>query len=520
VPRPRSDMRKIRDILRLTHGEGMSRHRVSVALCVPRATVVRCLRRAEAAGVTWPLPDGLTEAELEARLYPLDADSHRARPLPEWSYVHGELRRKGVTINLVWQEWKEKFPEGHQYSQFAELYRAWAKRLKPTMRQVHKAGEKTFLDYAGPTIPITDPKTGVVSQAQLFVAVLGASSYTYAEAMVSQELPHWVEGNIHACEYFRGVTEIWVPDNLLSGVTKAHRYEPKINRTFKETAEHYGAVVIPARSYKPRDKAKVEAAVLLAERWILACLRHRTFFSIGEANVAIAELLEKLNDKPFQKMEGSRRSLYEELERPVLRPLPARRYEYGEWSEHKVNIDYHIEVDYHRYSVPHELIHQTVEARLTATTVEVILRGSRVASHARSFVRGGFTTVDEHMPSSHRRYAEWTPARIERWAAQTGPNTAAIAAKIMASRPHPEQGFRSCMWIMSMGKKHGASRLEAAAMRALAINAVSARSIESILKKGLETRPLPERFRTTPSTEATTPTTNRHENVRGSDYYK
>jgi transposase len=284
--------------------------------------------------------------------------------------------------------------------------------------------------------------------------------------------------------------------------------------------EHYGAVIIPARPYKPRDKAKVEAAVLLAERWILACLRNRTFFSIGEANMAIAELLEKLNNKPFQKMDGSRRSLYEELERPVLRPLPAHRYEYGEWSKHKVNIDYHIEVDDHRYSVPHELIHQTLEARSTATTVEVMLRGSRVASHVRSYVRGGFTTVPEHMPSSHRRYAEWTPARIERWAAQTGPNTADLAAKIMASRPHPEQGFRSCMWIMSLGTKHGASRLEAAATRALAINAVSARSIESILKKGLETQPLPERFRATSSTKATTPTTNRHDNVRGADYYQ
>ena len=520
MPRPRSDMRKVREILRLANGEKMSRHDVSVALGVPRTTVRRCLTRAAAAGIGWPLPEGLTEVELEARLYPKDPDPQRARPLPNWSYVHRELRRKGVTLQLLQLEWKEQCPDGHQYSQFAELYREWAKRLKPTMRQVHKAGEKTFLDFAGQTIPITNPATGVVSQAQLFVAVLGASSYTYAEATASQQLPEWIEANIHACEYFGGVTEIWVPDNLRSGVTKPHRYEPVINRTFEELATHCGAVVIPARPYKPRDKAKVETAVLVAERWILACLRHRTFFSLAEVNLAIAELLEKLNNKHFQKMDGSRRSLYEELERPVLRPLPAHRYEYADWSKHKVNINYHVEVENHYYSVPHQLIHRELEVRLTARVVEFLLRGLRVACHARSHVRGGYTTLAEHMPSSHRRHAEWTPDRIQRWAAETGPKTAELTAKIMAAWPHPEQGFLRCLGIMRLGKTHGASRLEAAAARALAINALSYKSIASILDKGLEQQRLPARFQQQLLDDPSIPTNLSHANVRGAQYYQ
>jgi transposase len=304
-----------------------------------------------------------------------------------------------------------------------------------------------------------------------------------------------------------------VPDNLKAGVTKAHRYEPEINRTYEEMATHYGCAIIPARPYKPRDKAKVEAGVLLAERWILARLRNRTFFSLNEANAAIAELLEELNNHPFQKLPGSRRSLFEQLDRPVLRPLPERPYEYATWKKATVNIDYHVDVERHYYSVPYQLARQRCEVRLTATTVEVLHRGQRVASHRRSFVRGAHTTLPEHMPESHRRHQEWTPGRIVRWAEKTGPQTAALVDSILRSKPHPEQGYRSCLGILRLEKRYGSARLEAACARGVAIRASSYRSVESILKKGLDSQPLPQRA--APNTPF-----RRHAYVRGATYYQ
>jgi transposase len=382
------------------------------------------------------------------------------------------------------------------------------------LRQEHRAGEKLLLDFAGQTLPITDPGTGLVSPAELFVAVLGASNLTYAEAVPSQELPHWIAANVHAFEFAEGVPEILVPDNLRSGVTKAHRYEPLLNATYQEMAAHYGCVIIPARSRKPRDKAKVEAGVLLAERWILASLRNRTFFSIAEANLAIRERLQWLNDRPFQKLEGSRRSLFELLERPALRPLPARPYEYATWKTATVNIDYHVEVDRHYYSVPYQLTRQRCDVRLTASTVEMLFRGRRVASHRRSFRRGGHTTLAEHMPESHRRHLEWTPSRIVRWAQNSGPNTVALVDEIMRSRPHPEQGYRSCLGILRLGKRYGGDRLEAACARAVALRAFSYRSVESILRSGLDRQPL------LPIAAATPTTPRQHDHVRGADYYQ
>ena len=514
MPRPRSAMRNIRELLRLHLGEGLSRRQAAIAAGMPYATAADHLARARRAGLGWPLPDELDDGQLEARLFvpPSARPPTELRPIPDWVEVHHELHRKGVTHQLLWLEYRERHRDGFGYSWFCQTYRSWRGRLDLVMRQEHRAGEKLFVDFAGMTLPITDPDTGEVWQAQLFVAVLGASNYTYAEALPSQGLPHWISAHVHAFTFFGGCAAIIVPDNLRSAVTRPHRYEPDINPTYAEMAAHYGCAVIPARPYKPRDKAKAEQGVLLAERWILAALRHRTFFSLAEANTAIVERLRWLNERPFKKLPGSRRSMFESLDRPALRPLPARPYEYAEWKTAKVNIDYHLEVDRHWYSVPHQLVGQHCDTRLTAAVVEVFHRGRRVASHRRSGKQTRFTTEPAHMPESHRRHAAWTPGRIVAWAERSGPATGELVTVIMASRPHPEQGFRSCLGIMRLGRRYGEDRLEAAANRALAIRAHSYRSVESILKTGLDRQPLPG--------DEPAMTISDHANVRGPAYYE
>jgi transposase len=487
-------MRKTREILRLTLGEGRSRHQVAVATGVPRTTVVECLNRAATAGLTWPLPEGMDDRALEGLLYRRPSFPPASlRPQPDWALVHRELHRKSVTLQLLWMEYKAVTPDGYQYTQFVHHYRRWAVHLDVVLRQDHRAGEKLFIDFAGQTVPIIDARTGVATPAELFVAVLGASNYTYAEVLPSQELPHWISAHVHTFEFLDGATEILVPDNLRSGVTRAHLYEPALNATYQEMAAHYGCAIIPARAGKPRDKAKAEQGVLLAERWLIASLRHHTFFSVAEANIAVVERLEWLNDRPFQKIAGTRRSLFEALDRPALRPLPVQSYEFATWKSATVNIDYHVDVDHHYYSVPYQLVRQRCETRLTATTVEAFHRGHRVASHPRRFQRGGYTTLPEHMPESHRRHLEWTPSRIVHWAQTNGHHTGALVDEILRSRPHPEQGFRSCLGIMRLGKKYGDDRLEAACMRALSIRALSYRSVESILRTGLDRQRLPSR---------------------------
>jgi transposase len=506
-------MRKIRELLRLHLGAGLSRRQAAVAAGMPYSTAADHLARAERAGLGWPLPEGMDDGQLEACLFArTESPPAASRPLPDWRTVHLELRRKGVTLQLLWMEYKERQPEGYQYTQFCRHYRVWQGRLDLVMRQEHRAGEKLFVDFPGMTLPIVEPDTGQVREAQLFVAVLGASSYTYAEAFASQTLPDWIAGHVHAFEAFGGCPAIIVPDNLKAGVSRAHRYEPEINPTYSEMAAHYGCAVIPARPAKPRDKAKAEQGVLLAERWILAALRHRMFFSLAEANAAIAERVAWLNARPFKKLPGSRQTMFEELDRPALRPLPTRPYEYATWLTAKVNIDYHVEVDRHWYSVPYQLVGQRLDIRAGARVVEVLHRGRRVASHRRSREQGRFTTLPAHMPEAHRRHAEWTPGRIVAWAERTGPATAGLVSEILASRPHPEQGFRSCLGIMRLGRRYGDERLEAACTRALAIRGLSYRSVESILKAGLDGLPLPG---AEPDLSIGV-----HANVRGAGYYE
>ncbi|MFN2244442.1 MAG: IS21 family transposase [Anaerolineae bacterium] len=505
-------MRKVREVLRLKFDGGQTNRRIARSCQISRPTVADYLLRFEAAGLAWPAAAALDDATLEHKLFaPASPAPSAQRAVPDWRHVHQELRRKSVTLTLLWHEYKAAHPEGFQYSWFCDQYRAWSARLDVVMRQEHRAGEKLFVDYAGQTVEVVDRRTGEIRSAQIFVAVLGASSYTYAEATWTQQLPDWIGSHVRTFEFLGGVSELLVPDNLRSGVSKAHRYEPDLNPTYADLASHYGVVVLPARVRKPRDKAKAEAGVLLVERWILAVLRHRTFFSLAELNREIARHLERLNARPFKKLPGSRRALFEQLDRPALRPLPAQPFAFAEWKQVRVNIDYHVEIDGHYYSVPYQLVRKALEARYSERTVEVFHQGRRVASHPRSHLKGRHTTLPEHMPAAHRSYAEWTPQRLIRWAEQNGPATAGMVQTILERRAHPQQGFRSCLGIMRLGKRFGEERLEAACRRALTLNACSYKSIESILRQGLDGQAVPEQQELDLVLE--------HENIRGADYY-
>lgn len=507
----RLSMRKIREVLRLRYEVGLSARQVAASAQVARSSVGEYERRLAETGLTWPLPEGLSDTDLERRLYPPPVSVPTAtRPVPNWSVIHEELRKPGVTLALLWEEYRTAHPQGFAYSWFCEHYRTWAGKLDLVLRQTHRAGEKLFVDYAGQTVEIIDQRTGEVCTAQIFIAVLGASNYTYAEATWTQTLPDWIGAHVRAFQFIGGVSEVVVPDNLRSGVSKACRYEPDLNPSYAELAEHYGVAVVPARVRKPRDKAKAEGGVLLVERWILAALRHRTFFSLSELNAAIATLLERLNDRPFKKLPGTRRKAFEQIDQPALQPLPATPYVFAAWKKVRVHIDYHVEVDGHYYSVPYALVKQQLEARLTANTVECFHKGQRVASHVRSHLKGRHTTVAEHMPKAHREYAEWTPQRLISWAEKAGPATAGVLSQVLA-RPHPQQGFRSCLGIMRLGERFGQDRLEAACRRALLLGACRYKSIESILKRGLDRQPIPEQQ------ELALPEA--HDHLRGPDYY-
>ena len=506
----RLPMRQIREILRLKHEGRLSCRAIARACGVGMGTVSEYLGRAQRAGLTWPLPLELDEATLEARLFP-PAETSREQVRPDLLRIHQELKRPGVTLHLLWEEYREVHADGYGYSQYCDIYRRWAGKLKPSMRQHHRAGEKTFIDFSGKRPHLVDGKTGEEIPVELFVAALGASSYTYAEATPTQRLHDWVGAHTRMLEYFGGCTQLWVPDQLKSGITQPCRYEPGVNRSYQDLAAHYGAVVVPARPGKPRDKAKVESMVLVAQRWILARLRHRTFFELAELNAAIVELLERLNGRPMQKLGVSRRELWDRLDRPALKPLPVTRYDMAQWKPCRVNIDYHVEVDHHPYSVPYQLIGEEMEARYTSSIVEIYYKGRRLVSHARRYDRQP-STLAEHMPSSHRAHAEWTPSRLIHWAEKTGPATGRLVAGILESRPHPEQGYRACLGLMRLGRHYGPERLEAASARAERLRSYSYRTVKNILASAQDHLPLEDE----PPAPDPTPT---HGNIRGADYY-
>jgi transposase len=505
-------MRKIKEVLRLKWERGLSNRAIAVSCTIGETTVREYLRRAVRAGLCWPLPESLDDSALEQLLFSASSsEPMEQRPTPRWEDVHQELKRKGVTLYLLWREYKESHPDGYQYSQYCEHYRRWSKDLDVWMRQSHKAGEKMFVDYAGQTMPVICSSTGEVRNAQVFVAVLGSSNFTYVEAAWTQSLPEWVMAHSRAFAFFQGCPALVVCDNLRSAVSKACRYEPDINPTYHALARHFGVGVLPARPSKPRDKAKVENGVLNVERQILAPLRNRTFFSLMELNQALRERLEQYNDRPFQRIEGSRRTLFESVDKPALKPLPKDVYEYAEWKNARVNVDYHIEADDHYYSVPYEFARRQVEVRLTVTTVEVFCCGQRIASHMRSPQQGRHSTVTGHMPQAHQAQHGWTPERFQDWAQKFGAATVEVVVNILGSREHPEQGYRPCLGLLRLGKSFGAQRLEAACVRAVANQSPTYGSVKSILEKGLDEQPPMEPTEPAPLIE--------HPNIRGPRYF-
>ncbi len=510
-------MRKLKEVLRL-HSLGMSQHQIARSCSVSQSTVHDYVAAAQTAGVKWPLPEDWGDRQIGQTLFPQRAapEVWRKHPEPDWAGIHQELKtHKNLTLQLIWQEKRESAPDGYGYSRFCELYRRWLKKLDLVLRQTHRAGEKTFVDYAGATIPIHDPATGGIHPAAVFVAVLGASSYTFAEATAGQDLRSWIGSHVRAFRFFDGVTEIVVPDNLKSAVTHPSYYEPDLNPTYRDLGEHYGVAIIPARPYRPREKAKAEVGVQVVQRWIVAALRKHKFFSLDEANQAITALLTRLNQRPFRKREGSRASLFAQLDRPALKPLPGTDFEFGKWKTTRVDLNYHIEVERHFYSVPHALANQEVDVRTTADTVEVFCRGVRVASHVLSAESGKATTLTEHMPKSHQKYVGRTPSGLVEEAKQIGPFTGQLVEATLAAKRHPEQGYRSCLGILRLAKTYPAERMEAAAQRALKARAYSSTSMESILRNQLDRLPLGG----DPVVASAANPAADHDNIRGAGYF-
>jgi transposase len=483
----RKSMRRIKECLRLHFDTGLSQKAIARALGVARSTVWDYLQRVERSATPWSELRDLTDEQLEARLFRRPDASEATRTLPDWEQVHKELHSHSyVTLRLLWQEYIATHPDGYSYPRFCVFYREWAKRLKVYMRQRHIGGEKLFVDYSGKKPRIRDLRTGQDREVELLVMAWGASQYVYAEAHESQQLPDWIMGHRRGYEYFECAPHIEVDDNLKSAVSKACRYDPDLNRTFTEFAEHYGVAVVPARPRKAKDKAKVENAVLIAQRWILACIRNRVFYNLAELNRAIRELVEKLNDKPMQKLPKSRRQLFHELDKPNALPLPAQPFEYRQWHFPTVAFDYHVEVDKHFYSVPWTLAGQKVSVRIMEKTVEVFHKRERVALHLLSRARHGYTTLREHMPQAHQKHVEWNPTRLYKWAEQIGPATHQLVEKVIKTKFHPQQGFRPAIGILRLGKTYGNERLEAAAGIALEFGFMRVRQITDLLRHDMD----------------------------------
>jgi transposase len=504
-------MHVLREILRQKLALGRSHREVAASVGVSAGKVAGVFSDARALGLDAAAVEAMSDADLDARLYPKTAPTS-LRPQPDCAALHLELRRQGVTLALLHVEYMTAHPDGLRYTAFCDRYREWLKRHSPVMRQVHVAGDKLFVDYAGMKARIFDPQTGEMFEVELFVAVLGASNYTYAEATRTQQVIDFTSSVARAFAFIGGVTRAVVPDQLKSAVTLACRYDPLIQRTCAELGRHYATAILPARPRSPRDKAKVEVGVQIAERWLLARIRNETFTSLGALNARLFELTEALNNRTMRTYKASRRELFERLDRPALGPLPEHAFEAATWKKVSLNIDYHVEFDHHFYSAPHALLREELWVRATATTVEILHGETRIASHVRSYVHGRPTTTPDHMPSTHRAQAEWTPTRILSWAATVGPSTAALCEVILRERHHPEWGFRSCLGLLRLAKKYGTARVEAASARALYAGARSYRPVKTILQHGLDSQPMPG-----PESPATTGPT--HSNVRGRDYY-
>ncbi len=514
MPNERVSMPKLKQLIGL-QDSNLSVRALARALGLSVGAISKYLRAVKAAGISAAQAETLSEAELELRVFgPPEGGQPGTLVPPDCAWIHGELKRhRHVTLQLLWEEYAEQHgATAYRRSAFCQIYRRWEKRLKRSMRQRHFAGEKLFVDYAGRTVPIYGSRGEESFRAHVFVSAMGASGCAYAEATRSESLPDWLASHVRALEYYGAAPTILVPDNPRVGVTRADRYEPELQRSYGELAAHYRCVVIPARPYRPKDKSRVELTVLLVCRWVLARLRHQRFFSLEELNAAIRPLIHELNERAFQRLPGSRRSVFESLDRPAMRALPTAPYVYSQWKERTVAFDYHVDVDRHYYSVPHALVGHTVWARFTATTVEVFFRSQRVATHMRSYQRGGQTTLTEHMPKSHRAHAEWSPKRLIQWGESIGVNTGAVVEHMLRSKPHPEQGYRACLGLLALAREYGEQRLEAASALALRLASPTRKSVSSILKSGRDLHPAA-------ATEPLALELPAHGNVRGPGYY-
>lgn len=522
-------MRDIRELFRLRFEAGLRQEQVALALGCGRSTVSDYERRAKEAGLCdWASIKSLNEEDLFLKLglqgplhfFKVGTPRKSEEQQPDWAFIRKELAKKHVTKMLVWEEYRAGTAEGYGYSQFCEQYRRWIKKGSLVMRQEHKAGEKAFIDYAGTTVPIVDSKTAeILFDASIFIGVMGASSYTFIEASRGQNGAEWIASHRRMLEFFGGVPEILVPDNLKSGITKADRYEALVNENYRAFCEHYKTCVIPARAQRPKDKAKVEVGVLVVSRYILAALRNQVFHSLAELNEAIRPILLRLNDKKMRQYGQSRRELFLEIDLPALGALPSAPFEFAEWARARVNIDYHIAYAGHFYSAPYELIGKEVEVRATVDMVEVLHRCERVASHQRSFIKGRYTTDEGHRPPAHAEHLKWTPERIKQWAEKTGgPDVCKFIDELMKQRQHPEQTFRSALGVLRLSGKYTPSRLGLACARALEIGSISYQSVKNILKNNMESMPLPGAVSPSPSQKEFN-FLERNENVRGKKYY-
>lgn len=505
-------MRKIRDILRLRLAGGLSIREINTSTKASVGAVQKLLSRAIELELGWPLPDDLDDARLARLFYPTADTRVSSRfHVPDWPVNHQELKRKGMTLQLLWEEYTQQYPNRcYSYSQFCDRYRRWRKLQKRSMRQSHKAGEKCFVDYCGQTVPIIQADTGEIREAEIFVAVLGASNKTYAEATWSQQLPDWLGSHVRMFDYFGGCTTMVVPDNLRSGVSRACRYDPDLNPSYQQWAEHYQVAVVPARPYKPKDKAKAEVAVQIVERWILARLRHHSFFSLAELNQCIAMLLEDLNQRPFKRLPGNRLNAFEQLDKPALKPLPRYAYHYTYIKSVRVNIDYHVEYRQHLYSVPHQYVGEKLELHAGESLVTIYFRQRVVASHVRSY-KPGMTTEAAHMPTRHRKHMQWTPQRFKKWARDIGPEVLKWVEQQLNSKTHPEQAYRVCLGLLNLNRQYPAQRLDAACKIANGASLTRLQQIKSILKSNRDR--LPEQL----ELQAELPQD--HENIRGPRNY-
>lgn len=498
------------ELLRLRLCARLSVRQIARSLQLSVGVVAKYVQRAEALNLTWPLPEAMNEQALMNALQPPRQTASAPCDEPDFANLQQELKRKGMTLQLLWEEYAETHDNPYSYSRFTVLYRQWSQHQKLSMRQVHVAGDKLFVDYCGPTLAVVNPDTGEVRRAQVFVAVLGASSYTYAEATWTQSRRDWLGSHVRAFEFFGGVPNAVVPDNLKSAVSKPCRYDPQLNPAYQQLAEHYGVAVLPARPYKPKDKAKAEVGVQVVERWIMMRLRHQTFFTLASVNQAIRALLASLNQRAFKARPGSRASAFIELDKPALGALPEQPYRYRDIKKARVHLDYHVEYDGHYYSVPYQLVKQEVRIVACDNTVSIEHQGQQVALHPRAYGHG-HTSDPRHMAKAHRKHSQWTPQRFMTWAAKVGEHCVYVVEHQLTARPHPEHGYRACLGLLKLAKTYTPERLEAACARAKRVNAMTYKSIASILKNGLDTLPVEG------DEQADLPLN--HEHLRGAHYY-